>query len=99
VYAVYYNYDGDYTQPFGYFIGVPVGEDTTVPAGMIRLELPTGKYHHFAAKGKMPDCMFEAWNQVWTSDINRSYTADYEVYGSKSADLENAEVDIFIAVE
>lgn len=43
--------------------------------------------------------MFEAWNQVWTSDINRSYTADYEVYGSKSTDLENAEVDIFIAVE
>lgn len=99
IYAVYYDYEGDYTKPFSYFIGVPVGDDTTVPAGMIKIDIPTGKYQHFTAKGKMPDCMIEAWAQIWNSDIKRTYTADYEVYGSRSGDSENAEVDIFIAVE
>ena len=99
VYAVYYDYEGDHTKPFAYFIGVPVGDDTTVPAGMTKLDIPTGKYCHFIAKGKMPDCMINAWGQIWNADIKRSYTADYEVYGSRSGDAEDAEVDIFIAVE
>ena len=47
----------------------------------------------------MPDCMINAWGQIWNADIKRSYTADYEVYGSRSGDAEDAEVDIFIAVE
>ena len=99
VYAVYYDYEGDHTKQFGYFIGVPVGDDTTVPAGMTKLEIPKGKFEHFVAKGKMPDCMIDAWAQIWNSDINRRYTTDYEIYGSKSGDTENAEVDIFVAVE
>ena len=98
IYAVYYNYEGDHTKPFDYFIGVPVGNDTTVPAGMINLEIPAGRYQHFVAKGKMPDCMIDAWTKIWNADIKRSYTADYEVYGSLSHDVENTEVDIFIAV-
>jgi predicted transcriptional regulator YdeE len=43
--------------------------------------------------------MIDAWAQIWNSDINRRYTTDYEIYGSKSGDTENAEVDIFVAVE
>ena len=99
IYAVYYDYEGDHTKPFGYFIGVPVGRDTTVPAGMINIDIPAGKFEHFVAKGKMPDCMIDAWAEIWNSDINRKYTADYEIYGSRSADTENAQVDIFVAVE
>ena len=99
VYAVYYDYEGDHTRPYAYFIGVPVGDDTTVPAGMVKIDIPTGRYEHFVAKGKMPDCMIDAWSQIWNSDIKRSYTADYEIYGSGSGDPENAEVDIFVAVE
>lgn len=99
IYAVYYDYDGDYTMPFGYFIGVPVGDDTTVPAGMLKIDIPTGRYQRFTAKGKMPNCIIDAWRQIWSSGIKRIYTADYEVYGSRSADSENAEVDIFVAVE
>jgi predicted transcriptional regulator YdeE len=99
IYAVYYDYEGDHTKPFGYFIGVPVGDDTTVPAGMIKIDIPTGRYTHFVARGRMPDCMIDAWAEIWNSDIKRTYTADYEIYGSKSNDTENAEVDIFIAAE
>ena len=99
IYAVYYDYVSDHTKPYNYFIGVPVGNDTTVPAGMIKLDIPSGNYQHFLSKGKMPDCMIDTWAQIWNSDVIRSYTADYEVYGPRSADPENAEVDIFIAVE
>nr|AIA10932.1 GyrI-like small molecule binding domain protein [uncultured bacterium] len=98
IYAVYYDYEGDHTKPFRYFIGVPVGNDTTVPAGMIKLDIPTGRYQHFIAKGKMPDCLIDTWGQIWSADIRRSYTADYEVYGVRSIDAENAEVDIYIAI-
>ena len=99
IYAVYYDYEGDHTKPFGYFIGVPVGDDTTVPAGMTKIDIPTGRYEHFVGKGKMPDCMIDAWAKIWDADMKRTYTADYEVYSSKANDAENAEVDIFIAVK
>jgi predicted transcriptional regulator YdeE len=32
-------------------------------------------------------------------DLDRSYTADFEIYGEKAQNPENAEVDIFIAVK
>ena len=32
-------------------------------------------------------------------DLDRSYTADFEIYDEKAQNPENAEVDIFIAVK
>lgn len=100
VYAVYYNYEGDYRQPFSYFIGCQVNAGTTVPEDMSALEVPGGKYQKFIAKGKMPDCIADAWKNIWASaDINRAYNFDFEVYDERSRDWNNATVAIYLSVK
>ena len=96
--AVYYDYEGDHTKPFAYFIGCKVASGATPPEGMIRLTIPSGDYRLFIAKGRMPDCIADCWKAIWESDINRAYSYDFEVYGEKSKDWNDAEVDVYISI-
>ena len=99
IYAVYYNYEGDYTKPFSYFIGCKVKTDAEVVPGMDSLDIPGGSYQKFIAKGIMPDCVANSWKEIWTTDIPRAYQADFEIYDERSKDWKNAEVEIFISVQ
>jgi len=98
VLAVYFNYEGDHTNSFSYFIGCKVRDFKNVPEGLSTLTIPVNEYQVFTAKGKMPDCIDEAWNAIWKSNMKRAYQFDFEVYGEKSIDWENAEVEIFLSV-
>ena len=97
--AVYYDYEGDYTQPFSYFIGCKVHQHIDVPRGMQALLVPGGSYQLFKATGKMPDCVASSWREIWSAEIKRSYLYDFEVYDERSLDWNNAEVDIYISVK
>ena len=99
VFAVYYDYEGDYTQPYSYFIGCKVNDDAPVPAELDSITIPAGKYEKIIAKGTMPDCVAEAWKKIWQSDLNRTYQADFEVYDERSKDWSNATVEIFVGVK
>ncbi|MEE1943823.1 GyrI-like domain-containing protein [Pedobacter sp. KR3-3] len=99
IYAVYFDYEGDHTQPFSYFIGCKVPETTPVPAGLSSLSIATGNYVKLMAKGQMPNCMSDAWTAIWNSDLNRAYTYDFEIYGEQSKDWSNAQVEIFVAIK
>jgi len=97
VYAVYYNYEGDYTKPFSYFIGCRVENHNEIPLGMDTLVIPTGNYSKVIAAGKMPDCINNSWKEIWNSDLARAYQFDFECYDHRSKDWSNAEVDIFVS--
>ena len=98
IYAVYFEYEGDYTKPFSYFIGCKVNKDTKALHNMDGLLLPSGIYAKVTAKGKIPDCITNTWKDIWSSDIKRSYHYDFEVYDERSRDWRSAEIDIFISV-
>ena len=56
-------------------------------------------YKKFTAKGDLTKgAVYEKWNTIWKTDLDRSYTADFEIYGEAAQNPLNAEVDIFIAV-
>jgi predicted transcriptional regulator YdeE len=97
--AVYYQYEGDHTKPFSYFIGCKVSAGTEIPQGMGSLFIPGDTYQKIAARGKMPDSVASAWKEIWKSDIPRAYRYDFEMYDERSKDWSNAEVDIFISVK
>lgn len=98
VYAVYFDYDGDHTQPYRYFIGCPVESGTVVPEGLDALEIPEGDFIKIEAKGAMPDCVADAWRNIWRVNGPRAYRFDFEEYDERSANWQNAEVDIFLSV-
>ena len=97
IYAVYFDYEGDYTKPFSYFIGCKVKMDTAVLQGMDSLVIPTENYSKVIAKGKMPDCVASSWKDIWNSNIDRAYNFDFEKYDERSKDWSNAEVEIFVS--
>lgn len=97
IYAVYYEYEGNYTKPFSYFIGCKVKNDANVPQGMENLIVPTISFTKVLSKGKLPDCVANSWKDIWKSDTNRAYKYDFEVYDERSKNWNNAEVEIFIS--
>lgn len=99
IYSIYTDYELDYTKPYTVLLGCRVHSLAVIPEGFTGKEFAGGNYTKFTAKGKMTDgIVFQEWTKIWNSDIQRAYTADFEVYGEKSQHPENAEVDIFIAV-
>ena len=99
VYAVYYDYEGDYTKPFSYFIGCRVKINSVLSPGMDTLIIPEQSYTKFIAKGEMPGCISNSWKDIWDSKIRRAYKYDFEVYDERSKDWDNAIVDIFVSTE
>jgi predicted transcriptional regulator YdeE len=97
IYAVYYDYEGDHTKPFSYFIGCKVKIDSQNPQDMDSLIIPTGSYYKVVAKGTMPDCVANAWKKIWSSISDRSYQFDFEIYDERSKDWSNAEVEVFVS--
>ncbi len=97
IYAVYYDYEGDHTKPFSYFIGCKVKIDTQNCQGMDSLIIPAGSYYKVIAKGKMPDCVANSWEKIWSLIIDRAYQFDFEIYNERSKDWNDAEVEIFIS--
>lgn len=98
VYAVYFDYEGDHTKPYSYFIGCRIEPGSPVPEDMESVVIPPGDFKMFTAKGKMPECIGTTWGKIWEADIKRAYKADFEIYDERSRDWENAEVDIFISI-
>lgn len=99
IFAVYYNYEGDHTKPFSYFIGCKVADGTKVPDNLESLIIPKGTFIKKIAKGKMRDCIADAWKEIWQSDLHRAYHKDFEVYDERSKDWSNAEVDIYVSTK
>ncbi|HAO28726.1 MAG TPA: AraC family transcriptional regulator, partial [Chryseobacterium indologenes] len=59
-----------------------------------------GDYIKFTTKGDLAkDLVINEWLKIWEMDMDRAFTADFEVYGEKAQNPSDAEVDIFIAVK
>jgi predicted transcriptional regulator YdeE len=97
IYAVYFDYEGDHTKPFSYFIGCKVKFDTDTPRDMSNLIIPAGNFTKVIAKGKIPDCIANAWKGIWSLKTDRAYKYDFEIYDERSKDWNNAEVEIFVS--
>lgn len=100
VYGIYTEYEGDYTQPYTTVLGCKVESLDNIPEGFIGLTIETANYEKYTAKGKMSDdIVYNKWTEIWQSDLDRTYLSDFEIYGERSVDMDNAEVDIFISVK
>ena len=99
VIALYCDYYGDHTQPYSVVIGCPVRELGGVPEGLVAKQIPDGTYAAYRAIGEHPKTLIETWGEIWQTDLPRTYTGDYEVYGKKFTSGTPQEVEVFIAIE
>ncbi len=100
IYSVYTDYAGDHTQPYTVLLGCRVLDADAVPDDMTAKHFSGGTYQPFVAKGSLSQgAVYQAWADIWSADLNRAYTADFEVYGEKALNPQDAEVDIYVAVK
>lgn len=100
IYSVYTDYEGDFTKPYTVVLGCKVVSLNSIPDGMVGITIPEGEYTQFTARGNLNEgAVFEAWSKIWKEPLNRAYLADFEVYGEKAQNPEDAEVDIFIGIK
>lgn len=100
VYCIYTDYEKDHTKPYTTILGCKVENLNNIPNEMVGKTFDEADYEKFVAKGNILQGMvFGEWTKIWNSDLDRTFTADFEVYGEKAQNPENAEVDIFVAVK
>lgn len=104
VIAVYTNYASDWNGDYTYILGAKVKPGTKVPAGMVEVRVPAGKYVEFlSARGPAPQVVPDLWKQIWAyfhepGNPARAYKADCEIYDDPSGQ-NNIQVRIFIGVK
>lgn len=98
IYAVYTNYEKDHTKPYDTILGFKVNDLNTIPENMVGVTIKKSSYKQFIATGDLTkDIVIHKWMEIWNTDLDRAYSADFEVY-DKIQDPKNGEVEIFIAI-
>jgi len=100
IYAVYTDYENDYTGKYTTIIGHRVNNLNNIPDGFVGREIKNEKLLKYKAKGEMPKAVVETWQEIWKNNVAlyRTYDADFEVYGEKSHLGADSEVEIYIGI-
>lgn len=104
-YAVYTEYENDFTGEYTYFIGYEIPAASEVPAEFQVLTIPAQKYTKFTTgPGRMPQVCIDMWQKIWAMNPQklggeRAYVADFEVYDERAADPQHTILDIMIGVK
>ena len=90
--GLYSDYSNDqYSVTAGNEVSKPENDELIVKI------IPSGKYAKFSVHGHMEKAVAEAWGEIWKTDLDRSFTGDFEEY--LNSDWENADIDIYIALK
>lgn len=100
VISIYTDYKSDFTDEYTTIIGLQVSTLDEIPDGLIGREFKSDNFQKFTAKGEMPKAILDSWIDIWQRDgeLNRKYSYDFEIYGEKSQNGQNSEVEIYLSV-
>ncbi len=97
VYSIYTDYESDHTKPYTTILGCKVSNLQSIPNGMIGKSFDGGNYVKLSAKGDlMKGLIVNKWTEIWSMDLDRVFTADFEIFGEKAQNPNDAEIDFLI---
>ena len=100
LFCIYTDYEKDHTKPYTTILGCKVDSLDFIPENMVGKTIASANYEQLIAKGNLTEgVVYNKWLEIWNLDLDRSFTADFEVYGEKAENPENAEVAIYIAIQ
>ncbi len=98
--TLYCLYTEDHSKGYTTILGCKVNSLTDIPDDKVGKNITTGNHSKRTVKGNLNEgLVFIESLQIWKTDLKRSFTTDYEVYGPKAPNLENTEVEIFLAID
>ncbi len=100
IYSIYTEYEGNHTKPYSTILGCKVKSTESIPQGMVAKTIKGGNFVKFTAKGDLnKGAVYDEWTKIWNADLDRLYSADFEVYGEKEQNPTDAKVEIFVSVK
>ena len=102
--VVYSDYASDEKGEYTYLLGAPVSSVDGLPASLSFRRIPPGSYAVLTTpKGPLVEVLQSAWKQIWSATpaqlgAPRAFVADYEIYDQRSADPNNAQVEIHVGL-
>ena len=99
IYCFYTDYESDHTGYYTALLGCKVNSLENIDEGFSGLSVPAGKYQVYLLAGDPLHSILDAWQEIWESDANRAYTADFDLYTANAKSFEETEVKIYLAVK
>lgn len=100
VFSIYTNYQGDHTKPYDTILGCKVNSLDEIPEGMVGQSFDGGTYRKFISKGDLTKgIVFGTWSEIHNQNLNRVFTADFELYGEKAQNPTDAEVEVYVGIK
>lgn len=99
IYSLYTDYEGDHTKPYTAILGCKVENLNNIPSGMVGKSFSGGTYTKTTAKGDlMQGLVVSQWSKIFEMELDRTYNADFEIFGEKAQNPSDAEVDFYVGV-
>lgn len=100
VYSLYTEYESDHTKPYTTILGCKVENLDNVPNGMVGKSFDGGTYSKTTAKGDlMQGLVVNQWSKIFEMELDRTYDADFEIFGEKAQNPADAEVEFYVGIK
>ena len=100
IYSLYTDYEGDHTKPYTAILGCKVESLDNIPNGMVGKPFSGGTYIKTTAKGNlMQGLVVNQWSKIFEMELDRTFDADFEIFGEKAQNPSDAEVDFYVGVK
>jgi len=101
---LYSDYETDVNGNYAITIGVEASKMNDASPEWVIKTIPAAKYLVFTShKGKMPEIVIQTWQEIWAwfanSEVERTYTGDFELYDERCANPQEAQVEVYIAIK
>jgi len=95
---MYTDYVSDEHDYYTAILGHKVSNLDSIPEGFVGKHITEENYKEFTSKGKLPESVISTWETIWSTKIDRKYTADFDVYNTVTMNLDNAEVKTYVSI-
>lgn len=100
IYSLYTEYESDHTKPYTTILGCKVENLDNIPNGMVGNSFKGGNYIKTSTKGDlMQGLIVNQWAKIFEMKLDRTYEADFEIFGEKAQNPSDAEVDFFVGIK
>ncbi len=100
IYSLYTEYEGDHTKPYTAILGCKVNNLKEIPKGMKGKSVDGGNYVKTSAKGDlMKGLIVNHWSKIFEMELDRAFTTDFEVFGTKAQNPKDAEVEFYVSIK
>lgn len=100
IYSLYTDYEGDHNKPYTTIIGCKVETLEDIPSGMVGKSIAGGNYVKTTTRGNLNEgIIVKHWTKIWEMDLDRTYDADFEVFGEKAQNPLDAEIEFLVGIK